>query len=1690
MRRWSGLFLLATLFLTAYCHAQGTPNVTLTGKIQGPNGLPASNTILSFTPSQQFFVAGQGAICSSYVIQFTGAPVVCADILNFNSTNPAAPPNGLNVQWSVVRQGTTNNISAAIVGDGNPTDFLNGTGAWSTPADGGGGSCATAISSVVNGSGFFTTTVTATVTSSLNCGIGELVTVTGASTYNGIFTLTGVSTGQLTWIDSALVSSEPAVMTGFVAAGSIIPPGTAGQVAVMTPTATGYAPQTKQMVDSADALGVVADGSTDVCTTFQAWIDANPGKHLWVRSTAAPTRGGATASIPSYYSSCTFHLKYNGTILDGQNPDDWQGAPMFLFAAGVTGFQIDPSCLGCAIENIEVAGGGKPYASGLACYNSNNALAYPFVGAADGILVYGGNPTIEHSQIECFNRDGIHIDGTNVNIGGYVGQPDFWKVNYGGASGNQAHDLYIHGGDTGDGKETLFSTYNSGGFGVQDDCTSSCAHYNTGTQGDGRDAGIAAKASSSISSISCAGTICSIVAASPVASIQNGIWVVIAGTTNYNGVYYVTGYTDTAHFSFTWVNSGYSTETSGTVGVDGSTHMFANATRTINDGACSTGASSTTFTSQSAQFGKDTQVGAAINIAGAGPAGALLSTTIAAVVNEYTATITAGCSTTVANAQASYTGGISHGPIMANGNSTWFTPYWESNQPKAKMKGTTLVQGGNLSIDYSYGIPLNLQSISGGSGVATTQLLEVVDPIDSGGGLQVQCGATAGQDCGLDIFNYNQSTHWKLYATQASGNGTFWIRDLAAGGAIPFAANHGSTTDITAATDVTLNPGSGHSIKLNGPIPVGTFTGVPWYDITSGAVCDGVTNAHVALQANLTAAAGGFAYIPALKQCETSVTLTLPTALQGFWIGPGAQLQASVTITGHGVIEQGGIGQRSTNTEVYGGGIVDANGKADDVAWFHNFAGLRVHDITLKGSNVNGLVLGDSAASFSDNAWVHHTWIDRPGAVSIPSGSSGILMNNIGDTEAIDNNTIISYDQGITVNGTNNWFAHNHCWARLTMTECFVDNGTGNHWESNEADSPGTYGFRIGNSAANTFLTGNTTYNNSSAPDNVLIGIYFANATPTATVVNNFTYGYSSGHRIATDISASSFTNINLCGNQDLNVVTNNSTGCGAGGGPGTGTTYAGSYWASGTTLGSSQDITVPAGASSTVVQNILTAAVAGQKIRFTGTYTACSLTLSVANVSLIGLNADGAVIQCATAGVPVLTISGAGDSIDSINLKHITNSPTCPGGNGTSTCGDGLQIAGGATRVKVSNLHANFNYNGIALGYTTYSELSNSISEFNNNHGVVFVMDATHKNMQWQVSRVLSEQNLGNGFDMTCPASFTSVQTPGPYITGWSAAYGNVGYGFNFSCSAATTSGIADVFIGNTFASANNNSGFRFDLGPNGGRNLIMTGGYSEQSGLYTGTAGFSSASQSATNVGYGVDITSSCDNTPPPNITAMTLWGNSYAGLHAACAGTSLTALTSYGNGAAAASAQTESGVEIDATNVQVNGGYARKGSVQNYGVYVYSGDTPSIVGVVCDPGITASNCIYSGTAPSSGYQQRIGQTTLITTGSTNALTANGFVSGGTTFSSSGGLSETTLTGGATSGKFTTVGVTSGSTIVTMGSSATAPTGWACSALDITHPNDVITASPTSTTTITLTVASAITAGDVIQFGPCIAY
>lgn len=104
-----------------------------------------------------------------------------------------------------------------------------------------------------------------------------------------------------------------------------------------------------------------------------------------------------------------------------------------------------------------------------------------------------------------------------------------------------------------------------------------------------------------------------------------------------------------------------------------------------------------------------------------------------------------------------------------------------------------------------------------------------------------------------------------------------------------------------------------------------------------------------------------------------------------------------------------------------------------------------------------------------------------------------------------------------------------------------------------------------------------------------------------------------------------------------------------------------------------------------------------------------------------------------------------------------------------------------------------------------------------------------------------------------------------------------------------------------------------------------------------------------------------------------------------------------------------------------------------------------------------------------------------------STGSFKVSGYQSGGTTFTTNAGCSETSLTGGASVGS-----VASGTTgtctfIVTMGDTDTAAHGWKCTADDETTPADLIHQSGHSTKTATLTGTTV--SGDVISFA-CFGY
>jgi hypothetical protein len=186
------LLIAFALLLSSLAFAQN-PYVIINGKLQGPNGLPAANQILSFTPTQSFFVAGLGSNgCNGYTLEINGVNLTCADTVNFNNTTPPAPANGLNIVWQKSTSGTTDSVSAAVVGNGNASDCLSGIGTYVACSGGGSGGGNPTLDNCTpdeTGNSFYSVTSL----TSFYYGSWEFLPSTTAAVYCTVFIPTGQS---------------------------------------------------------------------------------------------------------------------------------------------------------------------------------------------------------------------------------------------------------------------------------------------------------------------------------------------------------------------------------------------------------------------------------------------------------------------------------------------------------------------------------------------------------------------------------------------------------------------------------------------------------------------------------------------------------------------------------------------------------------------------------------------------------------------------------------------------------------------------------------------------------------------------------------------------------------------------------------------------------------------------------------------------------------------------------------------------------------------------------------------------------------------------------------------------------------------------------------------------------------------------------------------------------------------------------------------------------------------------------------------------------------------------------------------------------------------------------------------------------------------------------------------------------
>jgi len=132
-----------------------------------------------------------------YKLQINGTTLAAGDTVNFNATTPAAPSNGYAITLATSKSGTTDSISAALVGNGTATQYLSGTGVFSTPASSIVVSGSSTMGTSAISSGTCATVVTTTATGTTTTGTGSHITATPSVDPTGVTGYGPSSSGSL-----------------------------------------------------------------------------------------------------------------------------------------------------------------------------------------------------------------------------------------------------------------------------------------------------------------------------------------------------------------------------------------------------------------------------------------------------------------------------------------------------------------------------------------------------------------------------------------------------------------------------------------------------------------------------------------------------------------------------------------------------------------------------------------------------------------------------------------------------------------------------------------------------------------------------------------------------------------------------------------------------------------------------------------------------------------------------------------------------------------------------------------------------------------------------------------------------------------------------------------------------------------------------------------------------------------------------------------------------------------------------------------------------------------------------------------------------------------------------------------------------------------------------------------------------
>ncbi|MFK4442874.1 hypothetical protein ABH944_002983 [Caballeronia udeis] len=266
---------------------------------------------------------------------------------------------------------------------------------------------------------------------------------------------------------------------------------------------------------------------------------------------------------------------------------------------------------------------------------------------------------------------------------------------------------------------------------------------------------------------------------------------------------------------------------------------------------------------------------------------------------------------------------------------------------------------------------------------------------------------------------------------------------------------------------------------------------------------------------------------------------------------------------------------------------------------------------------------------------------------------------------------------------------------------------------------------------------------------------------------------------------------------------------------------------------------------------------------------------------------------------------------------------------------GNGVEWLASNSQGVISNVFAQYCYNGFVLSVTDYSRIEGCIAQQNNVDGIQFLQPTTGGALQWNGFSLTSQRNGRHGYSLISQASSgnTSVGTMVNINS-----YGNVGAGFGAFGSAAC--GIYGLRIFNSFFGGDGTQEIYLSTY---GTSHILSNNYTEQCGVGATGPAFGTP---ATHTGNGIYIDPNNDDV---YISGGNHNGHSWNGINSSATMTVLTGVACSNNGGAGMPGQMN-GIYNAAGRMIVQGGTSGNvagSTAQQYGILATNGSTLSIGG-----------------------------------------------------------------------------------------------------------------------------------------------